>query len=118
MNLDDIIIEQKEVCSRIGAEYQRCDFGLKIGISRKFDADQYPLNGLRHPPAGDITGWYIWSGEDFSDDAAFFVPVHAAHLLTRAKILIKYLGLTAGWRFLVAPDYEDVWWDKALLLDL
>jgi hypothetical protein len=28
---------------------------------------------------------------------------------------MKYLGLAAGWRFLFAPNYEDVWQDKSLL---
>jgi len=28
---------------------------------------------------------------------------------------MKYLGLAPGWRFLVAPNYEDVWEDYDLL---
>lgn len=27
----------------------------------------------------------------------------------------KYLGLPPGWRFLIAPGYEDIWFDEALL---
>jgi hypothetical protein len=30
--------------------------------------------------------------------------------------LTKYLGLAPGWRFLIAPGYEDVWFDEILLL--
>jgi hypothetical protein len=30
----------------------------------------------------------------------------------------KYLGLALGWRFLIAPEYEDVWYDTNLLKDL
>jgi hypothetical protein len=45
----------------------------------------------------------------------FFLPLHVTHLESRCPEIIKYLGLAPGWRFLVAPDYEDVWYDKALL---
>ena len=29
---------------------------------------------------------------------------------------LPYLGLAPGWRFLIAPGYEDVWYDEKLLL--
>src|SRR5258708_6930715 len=76
---------------------------------------QFPLNGLRHPPQGDTTGWYIWSGEQFSTDSEFFVPLHVLHLNDRCPEIVKYLGLGPGWRFLVAPGQEDVWFDSSLL---
>jgi len=116
MNANDITEEQRAVCIRVGAGYHVCDLTLKVGISQNFDPSHYPLNGFRHPLEGDTTGWYIWSGENFSDHADFFVPIHAAHLLTRAPILIKYLGLEPGWRFLVAPGHEDMWFDKTILM--
>jgi hypothetical protein len=30
---------------------------------------------------------------------------------------VKYFGLEPGWRFLLAPGYEDVWYDATLLDD-
>ena len=89
--------------------------GLKIGISKIFRPKQFPLNGLRHPPEGDTTGWYIWSGERFSTHPEFFVPLHVCHLTDRCPEIVKYLGLGPGWRFLLAPGYEDVWYDPNLL---
>ena len=89
-------------------------FDMKIGISENALAGAYPLNGLRHPPEGDTTGWYIWSGE-FSLDPNFFVPMHTSHLFELRPEIIPYLGLGPGWRFLIAPKYEDVWEDLSLL---
>jgi hypothetical protein len=91
------------------------DDRLKIGISRTFDPAQFPINGLRHPSQGDTTGWYVWSGEKLSTDADFFIPLHALHLNDRCPEIVKYFGLAPGWRFLIAPGHEDVWFDPNLL---
>ena len=45
----------------------------------------------------------------------FFVPLHIEHLKDWCPSVLKYLGLPAGWRFLIAPEYEDVWFDSGLL---
>ena len=45
----------------------------------------------------------------------FFKPLHVAHLDDWCLQIIKYLGLPPGWRFLIAGDYEDVWFDKSFL---
>jgi hypothetical protein len=75
-----------------------------------------PLNGLRHFPQGDTTGWYIWAGENFSEESDFFVPLHVKHLEDWCPEIIKYLGLPPGHRFLITNEgYEDVWEDKTLL---
>lgn len=106
---------QKKICQSFGTTFVRCDDNLKVGISRLFDPLQFPINGLRHTPEGDTTGWYIWSGEKFSEAHDFFVPFHAAHLRERCPTVLKYLGLGPGWRFLVAPNQEDIWFDQNLL---
>jgi hypothetical protein len=106
---------QKRVCRSFDANFVECDESLKIGISRDFDPRCVPINGLRHPPEADTTGWYIWSSETFSDASDFFVQLHAKHLHERCPEIVKYLGLAPGWRFLIAPGYEDVWFDANLL---
>jgi hypothetical protein len=75
------------------------------------------MNGLRHPPVGDTTGWYIWAGEELSGDTDFFEPMHVVHLLEYWPEVIKFLGLPPGWRFLFAEDYVDLW-EHAALLDV
>ena len=106
---------QKRTCSKFGADYLRCDENLKFGINKNFNVREFPINGLRHPPEGDTTGWYIWSGEKFSEVPGFFVPMHTSHLHDLCPVMMRYLGLAPGWRFLLAPDYEDVWFHPNLL---
>ena len=106
---------QDEVCRRVGVDADRPDPGSKLGISRNLRSDVVPLNGLRHPPSGDTSGWYLWRGEDLSQDPDFFVPLHIEHVADWCPDAIPYLALPPGWRFLRASDHEDIWFDPALL---
>jgi hypothetical protein len=106
---------QKSVCRKFGAHFLACDESLRVGISRDFDPRQIPINGQRHRPEGNMTGWWIWSTETFSEADDFFVPLCASHLHEVCPEILKYLGLAPGWRFLIAPGYEDVWFDENLL---
>lgn len=115
MDTNEIIRRQKEMCSRHGVEWSPSPSTLKVGIARNVLSGERPLNGLRHPPEGDTTGWYIWAGEVLSSDPDFFVPLHVAHLEQWCPGVIDFLGLPPGWRFLVADGYEDVWRDETLL---
>jgi hypothetical protein len=106
---------QKTVCESLGASFLQCDESLKVGISKDFNPMQFPINGLRHPPSGDTSAWYIWSGEKYSEEPDFFVPLHAKHLRDRHPEIVRYLGLGPGWRFLIAPGQEGAWFDANLL---
>jgi hypothetical protein len=85
------------------------------GVAENVKTGLKPINGLRHPPEGDTTGWFIWAGTELSSADDFFLPNHVEHLEEWAPQAIKYLGLPPGWRFLVTDDYEDVWFDAKLL---
>jgi|HubBroStandDraft_6_1064221.scaffolds.fasta_scaffold2111943_1 hypothetical protein len=74
-----------------------------------------PMNGLRHPPQGDTNGWYLWCGEEYSDAADFFQPLHTRHVYEDYPQVVKLLGLPPGYRFLLVGDYLDVWYDASLL---
>lgn len=73
------------------------------------------MNGLRHPPANGTCGWYIWAGEELSKSADFFQPLHVEHLAERCPLALTFLALPPGWRFLIAPGQEEVWFDATLL---
>jgi hypothetical protein len=88
---------------------------LKIGIARNVRSGLQPINGLRHRPEGDSTGWYIWAGEEFSQEPDFFVPLHVAHVAEWCPAVLPYLELPPGWRFLISRGHEDVWEDPSLL---
>jgi hypothetical protein len=74
-----------------------------------------PINGLRHPAAGDTSGWYLWCGEELLNTPDFFQPMHARHIYEEYPKLIQLLGMPPGYRFLLAGEYLDIWYDEALL---
>lgn len=110
-------IDQAIICERWQAPYLPTLPSQKVGISENVKESIYPINGMRHKPVGDTSGWYIWAGEELNSDENFFQPLHAKHLDEWCPDAKKYLGLSPGWRFLIAPDYEDVWFDPNLLID-
>lgn len=107
--------EQAAKCQQYGAGYFPASDFMKVGITKNVQEKIWPINGLRHPPSGDTTGWYIWAGEELSSDANFFHPLHVEHLSSWCPEVLPYLGLPPGYRFLITPDYEDVWYDPSLL---
>lgn len=109
--------KQAEMCRRNGANFHPVADDLKVGVSRNVLTGEMPINGLRHRPEGDTSGWYIYAGENPSSNDDFFEPLHVSHVGDWCPLALPYLGLPPGWRFLVTPDYEDIWFDPALLAD-
>ena len=103
------------MCRRNGVQPLPAQRAETVGVALNVCEGALPINGLRHPPDGDTSGWYIWGGEEWSDDPEFFVPLHVEHLDEWCPLVIPYLALPPGWRFLVTPDHEDVWYDESLL---
>lgn len=107
--------EQSQICEKYNVPFVESSASLKVGIARNIKDFSEPINGLRHPVQGDTSGWYIWGGEEFSDDPNFFMPLHIEHLPEFCPEIMKYLGLPPGYRFLITKSYEDVWEDESLL---
>lgn len=106
---------QLEICKKYGVVPEVPNPEFKVGISPNAFTGLQPLNGLRHPPEADTCGWYIWAEEEFRSNLDFFEPLHIEHLNELCPAVVPYLCLPPGWRFLIAPDYEDVWEDTVLL---
>lgn len=106
--------KQRSFCEEQNQPYVAADPELKVGFALE-TRGRLPLHGLRHPPQGDTTGWYLWGGEEFPSGDDSFSPVHTMHLIQLQPNIIKFMGLPPGYRFLVAGDYVDVWYDAALL---
>lgn len=87
----------------------------KVGVSRSVREGVVPLNGLRHHPTQSTSGWFVWAGEELSEEPDFFEPLHSEHLAEWRPEVLPYLELPPGWRFLLAPGHEDVWFDSTLL---
>lgn len=108
---------QRSICDKYGSPWLPVVPDLKIGVSKEVRENIYPINGLRHRPEGNTSGWYIWAGQEIGANEDFFLPLHAEHISEWCPEVEKYLALAPGWRFLIAPDYEDVWYDPSLLID-
>jgi hypothetical protein len=103
--LNDINKQQKEVCIRNGSSFVVSEPSSKLGIAVA-SIENLPLNALRHKPEGDTCGWYIWGGEELSEDADFFKPLHVSHIRDYCPELEKYLKMNIeenikkhGWQF-------------------
>jgi hypothetical protein len=104
---------QANICEQFGSTYEPPGEDERLGIALN-TLSQLPLNALRHAPENGTCGWYIWGGE-YSAEDDFFQPLHVHHIVEAAPQMVPYLGLSPGWRVLLAPEYTDVWYDKALL---
>jgi hypothetical protein len=115
MDWNIVTQEQKAKCQALGSEFWPIELDQKIGISSNVKDGIVPINGLRHLPEADTTGWYIWAGEEMDTNDDFFLPLHVKHLGNWNSEVLKFLALPPGWRFLKDGDYEDVWFDGSLL---
>lgn len=105
---------QRQLCKRYGVVPHLPALTDEFGIALQ-TLHLRPLNGLRQPPDEGTCGGYIWAAEHLSDHADFFQPLCVEHIGQRCPDAAPFLGLPAGWRFLIAHDYVDVWEDPALL---
>ncbi|WP_432205899.1 immunity protein Imm33 domain-containing protein [Huijunlia imazamoxiresistens] len=100
------------MCPTHGAKYSPVDPFQIIGLAD--DLSQVPFHGLRHP-TDNSSGWYIWSGE-YNNSDTFFKLHHIGRLMYFKPEVLKYLGRTPGYGFLIDDQgYEDVWFDESLL---
>lgn len=107
---------QREICRKFGMEFDAPGSGQILGASRNLFSGEVRINGLRHPSKDEVSGWYLWLGEEWSDADDFFDPLHIYHLDDVLPVVLPYLALPPGGRFLIAGDYEDVWFDESLLV--
>ncbi|SHF77965.1 hypothetical protein SAMN05443575_0878 [Jatrophihabitans endophyticus] len=107
--------DQRLIANRFSVDPVPPCEGAEIGVARNVRDDLWPVNGMRHPVTDGVAGWYIWAGETLSNASDFFVPLHVRHLREWCPVVFPYLALPPGWRFLLAPGYEDVWYDGDLL---
>jgi hypothetical protein len=88
-----------------------------IGIALSQPRHLVPLKAVRHRAVANSNGWFVWRGptdaQDEPDD--FFSPIHVEHLDDHAPELAPYLALPPGWGVVLAPGYEDVWYDESFL---
>ena len=70
---------------------------------------QTPINGLRHPPQRDSSGWYIWCGEEFPTSPQCFIALQTIHLADCCPEALRLPALSSASRrsgVLRAPDRD------------
>ncbi|SHF57069.1 hypothetical protein SAMN02745753_02217 [Marinomonas polaris DSM 16579] len=108
------MLNQKEVCEKFEAEFIPCLEPEKLGLAIK-TIGQLPVNGLRHKAENGTCGWYIWCGEEMSQYADFFKPLHVNHINEYLPEVEQYLVLPPEYRFLITDGCEDVWHDLSII---
>ena len=108
-----ILEQQIEICQKYNVQALVPELNEKLGIALS-TLDKQPINGVRHKIENGTCGWYIWCGDELSEDKDFFKPLHVNHINNYLPIIEKYLALPVGYRFIVASDYEDIWYDESI----
>ena len=112
--MQDITIRQKTFCAEHQSPFDPLDPKSTLGFALSTEGKR-PINGLRHRPVNNTNGWYVWCREDSSASAEFFSPLCVEHIYKNHPELIGALRLAPGFRFVIAGDYVDVWYNESLL---
>lgn len=113
-HVSDLHAAQLDLCRRFGAAFTPTPPDATVGAALLTLLPALPIHGVRHAPRGPASGWLLWAG-DFSTDPEFFQIVPVETLLQHVPLVLPYLGLPPGWRFLLTPGYEDAWFDASLI---
>ncbi|WP_018607869.1 immunity protein Imm33 domain-containing protein [Uliginosibacterium gangwonense] len=101
---------QIAVCQRYTSQAVAPPANTRIGVALA-SIGQNPIYGVRFAPEDDMAGWFIWCGEH-SDAVDFYQSVHVSHLDELLPLVLPYLALAPGHRFIIDHEgYEDVWLD-------
>lgn len=106
---------QEDLCARFGVASSTPNAGEKLGIAIA-TIGALPIHGMRILLDGTC-GWFIWAGAEPSSDEDFYQPLCVHHIAAYLPSVEPYLALPPGYRFLIADDYEDVWFDPELLAE-
>jgi hypothetical protein len=73
---DRVDREQARIAAGYGSQLVLPDPAQKVWVAGNVrHRAVWPINGMRHQPEGDTCGWYIWAGEDLSQDPDSLTPV-------------------------------------------
>lgn len=90
--------------------YVVADFIPPVNV--RFVAVAVPPSAARELESGEE--WWRATKKSGSLDSSSPRP-HISHLPEWCPDILPYLALPPGWRVLLAPGFEDVWFDETLL---
>ena len=89
---------QRRVCEAYGVDYTPPLPGSKVGIALQ-TLDRTPVHAVRLPPTETTCGWYIYAGDEWSDDPDFYQPLCVEHMAKYCENAVPFLALPPGWWF-------------------
>lgn len=104
---EDLVTMQQDICRKYGMTPVAPESMVAVAIS---SIGQMPIYGTRiELPEGGNVSWFVHCGEH-SSAADFYKPLHVEHLKERLPLVLKYLYLPPGSKFIIDNQgYEDVW---------
>jgi hypothetical protein len=100
---------QQRICRTYGAGFDPPAPRSKLGLAIQ-TLDRLPIKGIRLDPTETTCGWYIYAGEEWSDDADFYKPICVEHLTQYCRFALPFICLPPGWGFMTdGKGFIDVW---------
>jgi|SRR5215217_334740 len=107
---------QQHICHRAGAEFSPIPAGTRVAVARDLRSGAMPIHGIRFRTKPGGVGWFFWAGQgELNTDADYFLALHVEHLEEWCPLVLPYLALPPGWRFLTDGEVDDVWFDQSVL---
>lgn len=104
-----------DLASRFAVDPTHVSPEMLVNVGLPLIPTLLPYNGVRiQSPAGH-SGWIVWTGR--TEEMAY-MAVPLDDFLRACPEVSPYLGLATGWRFQIAPGYEDVWFDDEAAKDM
>lgn len=108
---------QRRICRAYGAKYFPPLLGSKVGIALQ-TMDFSPIHAVRLLPTETTCGWYIYAGDEWSEDPNYYQPLCVEHMEKHCPVALPFLALPPGWRFLTDGKGKlDAWFAEELLKD-
>jgi len=103
---------QQQICEKYHSPFEALKANEMIAVALG-SIGKMPIYGIRNiSTEHETVSWFIYCGE-FSEQEDFFQPIHAEHLKDKLAIIIPYLALAQGYRFIIDDQgYEDVWFEN------
>ncbi len=89
---------QRRVCKAYGAEFTPPVAGSKVGIALQ-TMKRNPIHAVRLSATDTTCGWFIFAGDEWSDDPDFYQPLCVEHMAKYCEAALPFLALPPGWRF-------------------
>lgn len=105
-----IINEQEYECKKYNETPYFPTFNQKIAISKGV-YEGLPVDAVRYPSPGHMTGWWITT-DLYNNDINSLMVVHYYHVAFKRPDILRYLALPFGYRLQMSDSEKLIWFDE------